>query len=328
MPTPSALSLLLAGALLIPDGAAPAPAPPGPDAPAAPAPAAPTATAAPSPAPAPLGEDDAVVIVNGEPLTKRAYKETLFEQFGDGYLDVVINEMLLFARAKKEGIIPAPADLDAWIDEQVRQASGIEEIAGQDMNELRRQYRRHARTGCTLERLVKRARVSEEGMRREYELRYGEKRRARHILIQPEGADGPAEPLPEHVEAAKKKAADLFQKLKQGADFAALAKAESQDPASARNGGELPEFGRNEVVREFADVAFALKENEISEPVKSEYGYHVIQITKVVPPAKPFDDAVKAELRAEAERRPVDREELGRYLESLRKDAKIERKIP
>src|SRR5699024_5471286 len=76
----------------------------------------------------------------------------------------------------------------------------------------------------------------------------------------------------------EKTAKDLKKQLDDGADFAELAKEHSTDPGSAENGGELGFFGKGKMVKEFEDVAFATKVGEISEPVKSEKGYHIIKV--------------------------------------------------
>ncbi len=87
--------------------------------------------------------------------------------------------------------------------------------------------------------------------------------RARHILVENEAT-------------AKKIAA----KLKDGADFVALAKESSSCPSSAK-GGDLGFFTRDRMVKEFADVAFKLKKGETSDPVKTKFGYHIIQVTEI-----------------------------------------------
>lgn len=73
----------------------------------------------------------------------------------------------------------------------------------------------------------------------------------------------------------------MKQRLDNGEDFAALAKELSTDTATAEKGGDLGELNPDQLVREFTVAAYKLKENEISDPVKTDYGYHIIQATKV-----------------------------------------------
>jgi peptidyl-prolyl cis-trans isomerase D len=94
--------------------------------------------------------------------------------------------------------------------------------------------------------------------------------RASHILLKTEGKDDAT---------VKAKAEDLLKKAKAGADFAELAKANSEDEASAKNGGDLDYFGRGRMVPEFDQVAFALQPGQISDVVKTQYGYHIIKTT-------------------------------------------------
>ena len=98
--------------------------------------------------------------------------------------------------------------------------------------------------------------------------------RASHILIGTMGEDALS------PEAAKAKAEDVIRQLKAGADFAALAKDVSTDKGSAVSGGDLGFFPqRGRMVEPFADAAFALKVDEISEPVETQFGYHIIKVT-------------------------------------------------
>lgn len=84
---------------------------------------------------------------------------------------------------------------------------------------------------------------------------------ARHILVQTEA-----------------EAKDIRAQLEKGADFAELAKEKSLDPSAKTQGGNLGFFTRDEMVPEFADAAFKLKDGEISQPVKTQYGWHIIQV--------------------------------------------------
>jgi peptidyl-prolyl cis-trans isomerase D len=95
--------------------------------------------------------------------------------------------------------------------------------------------------------------------------------RASHILLKTEGKD----------EAAVRKAAeDLAAKARAGADFAELAKKHSEDDSNNTKGGDLDFFGRGQMVADFDTVAFAMKPGEISAPVKTEFGYHVIKLSE------------------------------------------------
>ena len=110
-----------------------------------------------------------------------------------------------------------------------------------------------------------------------------------HILIQVNQQATPAE-----HQAAKLRADSVYKALKAGADFAELAKKVSQDPGSARQGGELPFVQRGQLVKEYEDVAFGLQPGQMSEVVQSAYGYHVILVKerKMLEPFEFHHDAI------------------------------------
>jgi peptidyl-prolyl cis-trans isomerase D len=111
--------------------------------------------------------------------------------------------------------------------------------------------------------------------------------RASHILLKTEGKDDAA---------VKKQAEDLLAKVKAGADFAQLATKFSEDEASKAKGGDLDFFPQGQMVPEFDKVAFSLKPGEISDLVKSQYGYHIIKVTdKKAAATKPLDE-VRAQI--------------------------------
>ena len=95
--------------------------------------------------------------------------------------------------------------------------------------------------------------------------------RASHILLKTEGKD---------VEAVKKQAEDLLAQVKKGADFAQLATKYSEDEISARKGGDLDFFPQGQMVPEFDKAAFALAPGQISDIVKTQYGFHIIKVTE------------------------------------------------
>jgi peptidyl-prolyl cis-trans isomerase C len=111
---------------------------------------------------------------------------------------------------------------------------------------------------------------------------------ARHILISTSGKDS----LPE--DKAKAKAEEIKKRLDKGEDFAAIAKAESGDPGSKDDGGDLPAFSKGQMLPEFDKAAFSLKPGDISDPVQTRAGFHIIQVKKREVP--PLDDDVKKDI--------------------------------
>lgn len=114
-----------------------------------------------------------------------------------------------------------------------------------------------------------------------------EERRARHILL-----TLPANASIEDKAKLRARAQDLLEKLRKAPDtFAAVAKAESQDPGSAAKGGDLDYFGRGAMVKPFEDAVFALKKGELSDVVESDFGFHIIELTDIkAPKAASFEE--------------------------------------
>jgi parvulin-like peptidyl-prolyl isomerase len=98
--------------------------------------------------------------------------------------------------------------------------------------------------------------------------------RASHILIAV-----PADAKPEVVVEKEKAAKAIAERVKKGEPFDKLAKELSEDPSAKQNSGDLDFFARDAMVPEFSKAAFAMKKDEISDPVRSEFGYHVIKVT-------------------------------------------------
>ncbi|MBS3916620.1 MAG: SurA N-terminal domain-containing protein [Sulfuritalea sp.] len=126
-----------------------------------------------------------------------------------------------------------------------------------------------------------------------------EERRASHILIQ-----SPVDAPEAEQKAARAKVDAILQQVKKTpGDFAKLAKEHSQDPGSSEKGGDLGYFAHGAMVKSFEDAVFALKENQISDVVRSEFGYHIIRLTGIKPgKVRSFEEAresIVAELKAQ-----------------------------
>ena len=127
--------------------------------------------------------------------------------------------------------------------------------------------------------------------------------RARHILV----------PTEDEAKA-------ILAEIKKGTDFAELAKQKSKDPGAAAEGGDLGYFGKDQMVPEFAEVAFKLDKGQVSDPVKTQFGWHIIKVedkrTKPVPEFDKVKDQVETYVVRKAQ---------ADYIHKLRESAKIER---
>lgn len=145
--------------------------------------------------------------------------------------------------------------------------------------------------------------------------------RASHILITSAPSDPSSDPN-EAKAVAKAKADDLLKQIKEGADFAALAKANSQGP-SASLGGDLDFFPRGKMVPPFDKVAFELGEvGKVSEVVETRFGFHIIKLTgKKEAATTPYEEVKDAIIAEQAQRKL--RDLALKYVEKLEAEAKI-----
>ena len=137
---------------------------------------------------------------------------------------------------------------------------------------------------------------------------------ARHILIRAAAGDDKAN------KEAEEKIKAIIARLKKGEDFAKVASETTEDPSGKTTGGDLGYFTKEQMVPEFADVAFKLEKGQISEPVHTQFGWHVIKVEdKRKKPAPSFDE-VKPQIE-----QYVTRKAQADLVSKLRAEAKIEK---
>ena len=143
---------------------------------------------------------------------------------------------------------------------------------------------------------------------------------ASHILIKSDPKDDKAQ-----QEKALEKIKEVQHQVKAGEDFAALAKKYSEGP-SGKNGGDLGYFGRGQMVKPFEDAAFGLESGQISDVVKTRFGYHLIMVTgKKAAQTIPYEE-VKEKIGAHLKQQKTS-ESVKVYIEKLKKEATIEKSL-
>ena len=256
------------------------------------------ATPAPPPPAPPTDPKKVVLVIGSEQLTAAQFDALVealpaqYQSYARGpqkrqFVESIVQLKLLSQAAAKAGL-----DKTAKVQEQLRFQR--ENLLAQSMFEVIQQ------TTKVDDALVQ---VYYDGHKNEYE-----SVKAKHILIRVKGAPMPgAEGKPELTEEqALAKAQDVVKRLKAGGDFAAIAKTDSDDTGSAGQGGDLGEFHRGMMVPPFEEAAFAQKVGEISDPVKSPFGYHVIVVlghtTKALAEVRP---EIEKSLRPEMAKKEV-----------------------
>lgn len=257
MLNPSPRATLLAGALLVltAGGLAAPTRPVAAQETATPAPAtpAPATTAPATAAPAQPDPKEVVATVNGQPVTRQDVIDSAqslppqVQQQMDQLFPQLLNRLIGFKMVAAKGTADGLAD-DPEVKDEVKR------------------FEEQAITQTYFKRYIEKA-VTPDAIKVVYEQELKDhppqpEIEARHILVKTED-----------------EAKAIIGQLKAGADFAALAKEKSIDPSAKQNGGDLGWFTKDTMVKEFADAAFAMKKGELSQtPVKSQFGFHVIEV--------------------------------------------------
>jgi len=215
-------------------------------------------------------EDEVVARVNGEPISRGEFFERLQEVAGEQILDQIILEKLIAQAGRRPEAAVSDEEVQAEL-EAIKESFGSEEAFEAELN----------RYQLTLERLLYEIRLnmiltklSREGVTvtdqeiaeffeaNKEQLGTPEQLKVRHILVE-----------------TREVAEEILDALKAGADFAELARARSLDTASGLQGGEIGYIRRDSpIVDEFKEAAFRLGAGDLSEPVQSPFGWHIIRV--------------------------------------------------
>lgn len=215
------------------------------------------------------GNDEIVAKVNDQVITKEELYNSLVKENGLQVLETLITEKIIDVEAKKQNITVSEEEIEAEINELMESYGGEElfkqalEYYGYTMDDIKKNVTVNTKIKKLVEPSIT---ITEEEMKEYFEKNKDsfdqeEQVKARHILVDTE-------------EEAK----EIKGKIDAGEDFAELAKEYSKDEGSKAAGGSLGYFGRGRMVASFEEAAFSLEIGEVSEPVKSDFGYHIIKV--------------------------------------------------
>lgn len=216
------------------------------------------------------GSAETVAEVGGTKITKDDLYDTLAEMYGADATSSLIADQLVAQEAAKEKVEVTDAEIQEELDATIESYGGEEafqtalESSGMTEEEMKEDITVYLQTVKLLEPRID---ITDEEISTYFEenkdtFATGEQVEASHILVEDEAT-----------------AKEVAAKLADGGDFAELAKEYSTDTATAESGGELGFFSTGEMAEAFETAAFALNVDEISDPVQTDYGYHIIKVT-------------------------------------------------
>jgi peptidyl-prolyl cis-trans isomerase C len=291
---------------------------------------------------------DKVAVVNGVTINQGTYDrelnffvrraatggkqipDTQMAQMKNEVLESLIERELLFQESKKKGIQVKSEAVSDQLQKIKQRYPNQEEFKkllssmGLTESDVLSQIAR----GMAIQELIdkevaEKIKVSDEETKSFYDrnpqlFQQPEQVKASHILIKVQ-SNAPDEQKAE----ARKKIETVQQKVQKGEDFATLAKTYSEGPSGPK-GGDLGYFRRGQMVKPFEEAAFSLKPNETSDIVETQFGYHLIKVDDKKPAKKMAYAEVKDRLSEHLKKQKTD-SETNAYIETLRKDAKIEK---
>ncbi|MEN1970269.1 peptidylprolyl isomerase [Lentibacillus sp. N15] len=246
----------------------------------------------------------AVVKTDAGDITQEEFYNELKDQYGEQTLQQMVTEEVLQDKYDVS---------DKEVDKEVKKAK--DQLGDQFEMALQQQgiknedeFRKMIRLSLLQEAAVSEdVDISEDEIKQHYE-RMKEQIKASHILVDDE-----------------KTAKEVKKKLDDGGDFAKLAKKYSTDQASAENGGDLGYFSAGKMDPAFEDAAYSMKKGEVSDPVKSQHGYHII---KVIDKKKSDEDVgkykdVKSDIKRDLLNEKLDPQKAQTKIDKLIKDADV-----
>ena len=257
--------------------------------------------------------EDIVAVVNGTKITKSDFEKTALkvgkeyemifgeeiwtseveggktfkEEFDNEILNVMISQEIVNQQAEKENITVTDEEVANEMSSYMQMIENVDEYNkfmeenGIDEEFLKNHFRQTLIFDKYRNKIMSETEITENDLRDYYNTHIDEYKKeeikASHILITTLNDMG--EPLSEEETAKKEsEAQDILARIKQGEDFEALAKEYSDDKASASNGGDLGYFAKGVMVPEFEEAAFKLEKGQVSDVVKSSFGYHIIKV--------------------------------------------------
>lgn len=203
------------------------------------------------------GNSEKIVETKAGDITKDEFYSAMKDRYGEAVIKELVYEKVLSKDYKV-----TDKEVNAKLDEIKKQAGDNFQMVLQSNGfKTEEDLKRALKLNMLQEKAaIAEIKVTDKELKEAYNNAKPEMK-ARHILV-----------------ADEKTAKEVRAKLDKGEDFAKLAKQYSKDTGSAQKGGDLGWFGAGKMVPEFENAAYKLKKNEISEPVKSQYGYHIIQL--------------------------------------------------
>ncbi len=217
-----------------------------------------------------FGQNDKVASVNGKEISKDDLYAEMLKTSGSETLDLMISDEIIRQETEKENISVTDEEIAAEIAVYEEEYGGAEQLEaalaenGMTIEDLKEEVQTYVK----IEKLIgPNIEITDEQIEAYFEenkdsLGQSAKVEASHILTE-----------------TKEEAEEIKAQLADGADFAEVAKEQSTDTVSAENGGQLGTFGAGEMAPEFEEAAFAMEVGGISEPVETEFGFHIIKVT-------------------------------------------------